>query len=171
MVLRGELSYDRRSDLASTDRAVRTIEEKGYQRALEEFSAQVRKGVVSKDIATLGQQLLINAANAGDGKATAELLSLYAQMETTAGQAVQAASILRKLAPSDQLYAAKRVVSELEKTIQKNYKDLDITIDPSLIEEFNQQTAQAGRDEGLDKIYQNVADQVPAKWKLSLIHI
>ena len=165
MVLRGELSYDRRSDLASTDRAVRTIEEKGYQRALEEFSAQVRKGVVSKDIATLGQQLLINAANAGDGKATAELLSLYAQMETTAGQALQAASILRKLAPSDQLYAAKRVVSELEKTIQKNYKDLDITIDPSLIEEFNQQTAQAGRDEVLDKIYQNVADQVPAKWK------
>ncbi|MCI7153271.1 MAG: hypothetical protein MR952_12670 [Flavonifractor plautii] len=165
MVLRGELSYDRRSDRASTDRAVRTIEEKGYQRALEEFSAQVRKGVVSKDIATLGQQLLINAANAGDGKATAELLSLYAQMETTAGQAVQAASILRKLAPSEQLYAAKRVVSELEKTIQKNYKDLEITIDPSLIEEFNQQTDQAGRDEVLDKIYQNVADQVPAKWK------
>lgn len=165
MVLRGELSYDRRSDLASTDRAVRTIEEKGYQRALEEFSAQVRKGVVSKDIATLGQQLLINAANAGDGKATAELLSLYAQMETTAGQAVQAASILRKLAPSDQLYAAQRVVSELEKTIRKNYKDLEITIDPSLIEEFNQQTDQAGRDAVLDKIYQNVADQVPAKWK------
>nr|DAI62663.1 MAG TPA: hypothetical protein [Caudoviricetes sp.] len=165
MVLRGELSYNRRSDRASIDRAVRTIEEKGYQRALEEFSAQVRKGVVSKDIATLGQQLLINAANAGDGKATAELLSLYAQMETTAGQAVQAASILRKLAPSDQLYAAKRVVSELEKTIQKNYKDLEITIDPSLIEEFNQQTDQAGRDAVLDKIYQNVADQVPAKWK------
>lgn len=165
MVLRGELSYNRRSDRASVDRAVRTIEEKGYQRALEEFSAQVRKGVVSKDIATLGQQLLINAANAGDGKATAELLSLYAQMETTAGQAVQAASILRKLAPSDQLYAAKRVVSELEKTIQKNYKDLEITIDPSLIEEFNHQTDQAGRDAVLDKIYQNVADQVPAKWK------
>lgn len=165
MVLRGELSYNRRSDRASIDRAVRTIEEKGYQRALEEFSAQVRKGVVSKDIATLGQQLLINAANAGDGKATAELLSLYAQMETTAGQAVQAASILRKLAPSDQLYAAQRVVSELEKTIRENYKDLEITIDPSLIEEFNQQTDQAGRDAVLDKIYQNVADQVPAKWK------
>lgn len=165
MVLRGELSYNRRSDRASVDRAVRTIEEKGYQRALEEFSAQVRKGVVSKDIATLGQQLLINAANAGDGKATAELLSLYAQMETTAGQAVQAASILRKLAPSDQLYAAKRVVSELEKTIQKNYKDLEITIDPSLIEEFNQQTDQAGRDAVLDKIKDNVAAQVPAKWK------
>ncbi len=165
MVLRGELSYDRVSDKSSINRAIRTIKEKEFWGALEEFRNSVSKGVVSKDIATLGQQLLINAANAGDGKATAELLSLYAQMETTAGQAVQAASILRKLAPSDQLYAAKRVVSELEKTIQKNYKDLEITIDPSLIEEFNQKTDQAGRDAVLDKIYQNVADQVPAKWK------
>lgn len=165
MVLRGELSYDRVSDRTSIDRAVRTIEEKGYQRALEEFSTQVRKGLVSKDIATLGQQLLVNAANAGDGKATAELLSLYAQMETTAGQAVQAASILRKLAPSDQLYAAQHVVIELEKTIQKNYKDLEITIDPALIEEFNQQTDQTGRDAVLDKIKDNVAAQVPATWQ------
>lgn len=165
MVLRGELSYDRVSDKSSINRAIRTIKEKEFWGALEEFRNSVSKGVVSQDIATLGQQLLINAADAGDGKATAELLSLYAQMETTAGQAVQAASILRKLAPSDQLYAAKRVVSELEKTIQKNYKDLEITIDPSLIEEFNQQTDQAGRDAVLDKIYQNVADQVPAKWK------
>lgn len=165
MVLRGELSYDRVSDKSSINRAIRTIKEKEFWGALEEFRNSVSKGVVSKDIATLGQQLLINAADAGDGKATAELLSLYAQMETTAGQAVQAASILRKLAPSDQLYAAKRVVSELEKTIQKNYKDLEITIDPSLIEEFNQKTDQAGRDAVLDKIYQNVADQVPAKWK------
>lgn len=165
MVLRGELSYDRVSDKSSINRAIRTIKEKEFWGAFEEFRNSVSKGVVSKDIATLGQQLLINAANAGDGKATAELLSLYAQMETTAGQAVQAASILRKLAPSDQLYAAKRVVSELKKTIQKNYKDLEITIDPSLIEEFNQKTDQAGRDAVLDKIYQNVADQVPAKWK------
>lgn len=165
MVLRGELSYDRVSDRASIDRAVKTIEMKGYQRALEEFSTQVRKGLVSKDIATLGQQLLVNAANAGDGKATAELLSLYAQMETTAGQAVQAASILRKLAPSDQLYAAQHVVIELEKTIQKNYKDLEITIDPALIEEFNQQTDQTGRDAVLDKIKDNVAAQVPATWQ------
>ena len=40
------------------------------------YKRQVQKGVVSKDLATLGQQLLVNAASAGDGKATAELLSL-----------------------------------------------------------------------------------------------
>ena len=165
MVLRGELSYNRVSDKSSIDRAIKTIQDKGYQGALEEFRNSVSKGVVSKDIATLGQQLLVNAANAGDGKTTAELLSLYAQMETSAGQAVQAASILRKLAPNDQLYAAQRTVSELEKTIRKNYKDIDITIDQSLIEEFGNQTTQEGRDQVLDKIYQNVADQIPSTWK------
>lgn len=165
MVLRGELSYNRVSDKSSIDRAVKTIQDKGYQGALEEFRNSVSKGVVSKDIATLGQQLLINAANAGDGKTTAELLTLYAQMETTAGQAVQAASILRKLAPNDQLYAAQHTVSELEKTIRKNYKDIEITIDQSLIEEFGNQTTQEGRDQVLDKIYQNVADQIPSTWK------
>ena len=165
MVLRGELSYNRVSDKSSIDRAVKTIQDKGYQGALEEFRNSVSKGVVSKDIATLGQQLLVNAANAGDGKTTAELLTLYAQMETTAGQAVQAASILRKLAPSDQLYAAQRTVSDLEKTIRKNYKDIEITIDQSLIEEFGNQTTQEGRDQVLDKIYQNVADQIPSTWK------
>lgn len=165
MVLRGELSYNRVSDKSSINRSVKTIQDKGYQGALEEFRNSVSKGVVSKDIATLGQQLLINAANAGDGKTTAELLTLYAQMETTAGQAVQAASILRKLAPNDQLYAAQRTVSELEKTIRKNYKDIEITIDQSLIEEFGNQTTQEGRDQVLDKIYQNVADQIPSTWK------
>ena len=165
MVLRGELSYNKVSDKSSIDRAVRTIREKGYQGALEEFRSDIQRGVVSKDIATLGQQLLVNAANAGDSRTTAELLSLYAQMETTAGQAVQAASILRKLDPSDQLYAAQRAVSDLEKVLRKNYKDLDITIDQALLDEFAAQTTQEGRDAVMDRIYQNVADQVPSTWR------
>ena len=165
MVLRGELSYTRKSDRAAIDRAVKTIQDKTYQGALEEFRSQVQKGVISKDVTALGQQLLINAANAGDGNTMAEVLTLYAQMETTAGQAVQAASILRKLSPSSQLYAAQRTVSDLEKAIQKRYKDIELTIDPALLEEFNQQTDQEGRNVVLGKIYQNVADQIPSNWK------
>ena len=165
MVLRGELSYNRVTDEASTNRAIKSIQDKGFERAMEEFTSNVQKGYVSKDLATLGQQLLVNAANAGDGKAVAELLTLYAQMETSAGQAVQAASILRKLSPNDQLYGVTRSVSELERAIQKRYKDHEITIDPSLLEEFANQTDQAGRDAVMGRIYQNVADQIPSSWK------
>lgn len=165
MVMSGDLSYTRITDQNSINRAVRTIDSDGFQRSMEKFTESVKKGVVSKDLATLGQQLLVNAANAGDANATAELLSLYAQMETTAGQAVQAASILRKLEPTAQLYAAQKAASNLEQTLSKKLKGQNITIDPALIDEFNQQTDQAGRDVVLDKIYQNIADQVPSTWK------
>ena len=165
MIMAGDLSYARVTDQDSVNRAVRTIEADGFQRSMEKFTSAVQKGVVSKDLATLGQQLLVNAANARDSNATAELLTLYAQMETTAGQAVQAASILRKLEPTAQLYAAQRAASNLEQTISKQLKGQNITIDPALIDEFNQQTDQAGRDVVLDKIYKNIADQVPANWK------
>ena len=166
MVMAGDLSYDVATDKAAIDRAVSKLsQEGGFQRGMEEFTSAVQKGVVSKDLAALGQQLLVNAANAGDANATAELLSMYAQMETTAGQAVQAASILRKLSPTAQLYAAQKAVDNLQKTLGKQLKGTDIKIDTDLIDEFNRQTDQAGRDAVLDKIYQNIADQVPSTWK------
>lgn len=168
MVLQGELSYDRVTDKASIDRAIKTIEEKTYAGALEEFRSAVSKGVVSKDIATLGQQLLINAANAGDEKITAEMLSLYAQMETTAGQAVQAASILRKLSPTSQLYAAQRTVSELEKTIRKNNENRENHM-KLLTRKESQQVLNTVTDQGetalrlLTNIIELYAKQTPNK--------
>lgn len=122
MIMSGDLSYKRVTDRDSINRAVSRIKADGFQRSLGDFSDAVQKGVVSKDLATLGQQLLVNAANAGDVNSTAELLSLYAQMETVAGQAVQAASILRKLSPTAQLHAAQKAVDNLNKTIKGKKK-------------------------------------------------
>lgn len=165
MVMNGDLSYQVATDKAAITRAISTIQADGFQRSLQQFSDSVQKGVVSKDMAALGQQLLVNAANAGDSNATAEILSLYAQMETVAGQAVQAASILRKLSPTAQLYAAQKVASNLEKTLSKQLKGENITINPDLITEFNEQTTQEGRDAVMEKIYKDLASQVPSTWK------
>lgn len=165
MVMSGDLSYKRVTDRDSINRAISRIKADGFQRALGDFSDAVQKGVVSKDMAALGQQLLVNAANAGDSNATAEILSLYAQMETVAGQAVQAASILRKLSPTAQLYAAQKVASNLEKTLSKQLKGKNITINPDLITEFNEQTTQEGRDAVMEKIYKDLASQVPSTWR------
>ena len=165
MIMSGDLSYQVATDKAAIARAISTIQADGFQRSLQQFSDSVQKGVVSKDMAALGQQLLVNAANAGDSNATAEILSLYAQMETAAGQAVQAASILRKLSPTAQLYAAQKVASNLEKTLSKQLKGENITINPDLITEFNEQTTQEGRDAVMEKIYKDIASQVPSTWE------
>lgn len=165
LVRTGQMSYERVGDKASTQRAIQRIQNDGFDRSLEYFSQNVRKGIASKDMVTLGQQLLVNAANAGDGRRTAEILQLYTQMGTSIGQAEQAFSILRKLDPSDQLYAIQKTVSNLEEEIQKRFKDKNITIDPALLEEFQNQTDDARRDAVKEKIYQNVADQIPSNWR------
>lgn len=165
LVRTGQMSYERVGDKASTQRAIQRIQNDGFDRSLEYFSQNVRKGIASKDMVTLGQQLLVNAANAGDGRRTAEILQLYTQMGTSIGQAEQAFSILRKLDPSDQLYAIQKTVSNLEEEIQRRFKDKNITIDPALLEEFQNQTDDAGRDAVKEKIYQNVADQIPSNWR------
>ncbi len=59
------------------------------------------------------------------------------------------------------------MVIELEKAIQKNYKDLEITIDPALIEEFNQQTDQTGRDAVLDKIKETWPPRCPPHGRIN----
>lgn len=169
MVAGGELSYDRNTNDASLERARRRIQEKGFDGALEEFRSSVMDGRVSKDLSTLGQTLLNTAANNRDGRAVADILSLYQSMTTNAAQATQAASIFRRLSPEAQLYGIQRTAQNLANKISRNNQDYGgIEVDPELLTKFLEQTDQAGRDAVMGEIYQNVADQVPStfvdKW-------
>lgn len=169
MVAGGELSYDRNTNNASLERARRRIQDKGFDGALEEFRSSVMDGRVSKDLSTLGQTLLNTAANNRDGRAVADILSLYQSMTTSAAQATQAASIFRRLSPEAQLYGIQRTAQNLANKISRNNQDYGgIEVDPELLTKFLEQTDQAGRDAVMGEIYQNVADQVPStfvdKW-------
>ena len=169
MVAGGELSYDRNTNNASLERARRRIQDKGFDGALEEFRSSVMDGRVSKDLSTLGQTLLNTAANNRDGRAVADILSLYQSMTTSAAQATQASSIFRRLSPESQLYGIQRTAQNLANKISRNNQDYGgIEVDPELLTKFLEQTDQAGRDAVMGEIYQNVADQVPStfvdKW-------
>lgn len=166
MVADGKLSYDARSDEESVVNANKTIADKGFDGAMEEFRSAVNGGKASKDIVTLGQELLNNAANAKDGDAVAELMVLYQNLSTNAGQALQAMSIFRKLSPTNQLYGVRKTVDNLNGALKKvNKAAPDVQIPQELVTKFLEQTDQAGRDAVMEEIYQKVADQVPSTWK------
>ena len=165
MIADGMLSYKTVKDHDSLARARVKISRKGFDGALEEFRSEVEKGKVSKDLVTLGQTLLNNAANSGDGHAMAEILMLYRSLNTVAGQAMQASSIFRKLNPESQLYAIRRTVDGLNETQKAIKKKYHVEISQELIDKFLQQTDQDGRDAVMKEIYQDVADQVPGSWK------
>ena len=165
MIADGEMSYTTVKDQDSLRRARTTVERDGFDGAMQEFRTSVNSGKVSKDIMTLGQTLLNTAANNRDGHAVAEILTLYQSMNTNLGQAMQAASILRKLEPESQLYGIRRMVDNLNDVLAKKKKDYDVDIDPELVQKFTEQDTQEGRDAVMQEIYQNVASQVPSTWK------
>lgn len=165
MIADGQLSYQTVRDRESLARAQETVQKYGFDGAMMEFRKEVNAGKVSKDIMTLGQTLLNSAANNNDGHAVAEILTLYRSINTSAAQALQAASIFRKLDPESQLYGIRRMVDGLNETTRAIKKQYNIEVDPELLNKFTEQTDQAGRDAVMLEIYQNVADQVPATWK------
>jgi len=126
-VLSGKMSYNRRSN----SELIRTVENQirtdGFQRSLERYSSAIQNGVLSDEIVVLGEELLVNASNAKDSNAVAEILSLYPQMSRNSGRAQQAMSILRKLSPTSQLYAAQKAVSNVEKVIKKGRGEKVVT--------------------------------------------
>lgn len=165
MIADGEMSYTTIKDQESLQRARTTVERYGFDGAMQDFRKAVNSGQISKDIMTLGQTLLNAAANNRDGHAVAEILTLYQSMNTNLGQAMQAASILRKLEPESQLYGIRRMVDNLNDVLKKAKKDYDVDIDPELVQKFTEQDTQEGRDAVMQEIYQNVASQVRSTWK------
>ena len=164
-IANGELSHEVLTDKAAMSQARNIVETEGFANALAQFKNQVSRGSGGKNTVALGQVLLNNAMNGGDPRVAIDILTDYATLATQAGQALQAQRIFKKLSPEGQLYGIQRSVLNLQNEMQKRFPDRTITIDPSLVEEFNNQTDQAGRDAVMDKIYQNVADQVPSTWR------
>lgn len=164
-IANGELSHEVLTDKAAMSQARNIVETEGFANALAQFKNQVSRGNGGKNTVALGQVLLNNAMNGGDPRVAIDILTDYATLATQAGQALQAQRIFKKLSPEGQLYGIQRSVLNLQNEMQNRFPDRTITIDPSLVEEFNNQTDQAGRDAVMDKIYQNVADQVPSTWR------
>lgn len=178
MVADGELSYRARKNKNVRRQARASIREKGFDGAMEQLRTAVSDGKSDVDTVALGTELLVNAANAGDANAVAEIASLMQASSTRVGQAMQYFTVLRKLSPSAQLYAIEKTVGQLDDKVSKRSKKAgktsgdaedtlpkNVKIPQELMEKFLSQTDQEGRDAVMEEIYQNVADQVPPTWK------
>ena len=165
-IARGEFSFDTITDQAAGERARKTVAENGFDGARVLFHQAASRGVVSKNDIALGQVLLNNAMNAGDSGAVIDILTDYSALSTASAQAMQAQRMLKKLSPEGQLYAVRRSVENYQAELQKKLGDKapEITVDKALYQEFLDAGDQSGRDAAMEKILQNVADQVPATW-------
>ena len=84
-------------------------------KARELFDAP-SKGISADDVA-LGESLIVDAIKKGDSIGANKLIADLAEKLTTAGQAVQAASIFKRLTPEGMLLYAQRVVNSANKDL------------------------------------------------------
>lgn len=100
------------------DRTESVIRAKGFDGAVEKLRTDVKRGKMGVDTIALGTELLVNAANAGDTKAIAELSMIMQGLSTNAGRAMQFFTVFRKLDPTSQLYGIRKVVDQLNESIK-----------------------------------------------------
>ena len=157
--VQGGFSYIPITNSETVQRAVTEISEAGWERSRGAWEQQVRNGQVSADIIATGALLYNHAVNSGDYTAAMDILMDYSQAARNAGQAVQAARILKTLTPDNRLYMIRRSVHRM---VEDMGLDREITIDENLARQYQQAYDPDEADHILDLIARDVARQIPS---------
>ncbi|MDA8220108.1 MAG: hypothetical protein M0Z35_00010 [Desulfitobacterium hafniense] len=128
------------------------------------------KGISANDVA-LGEALITKAIKDGDTVGANRLIADLAEKLTTAGQAVQAASIFKRLSPEGMLLYAQRVVNSTSKDLLENMgkkaPKVELTAEDSqfITDTMSRvQTLPDGREKdiAMGLVMRRIADKVPA---------
>lgn len=170
----GQFSRMAYSDQRATNRAEQTIQDKGFQRAKEDWMSDMKAGRFNKDLSALGITLYNNAVNSGDAITAMDIASEMVSYGKALGQSLQAFNLINKMTPSGQLYAMSKQVENLDSQIRKNAKVNretglpeyeGIEIDPDLAQQFLAAETPEDRARIQDLIYRDIASKVPSTWQ------
>lgn len=163
--MKGGFSFIPVSNDDVTQRATARISEKGWSRALADWTSDVRAGKAGDSITATGALLYNYAVNSGDTGLALSVLSDYAAAVRNSARGLQAARIMKTLTPSNRLYM-------MEQNIRNLAERLGITdglhLDKELAQQYLDAQDDAARDKIIEDIQQDVADQIPStmldKW-------
>lgn len=122
-VLRGEYNYERQTNEETKSRAEQRIIDLGGQQAALQYLKSVAAGnsKATAETVAIGEQLILDAQAVGDANAFEEAVAYTALIGTSAGQTVQAFSMINKLSPQGIALYMNRVIDRLNRV---EYKDL-----------------------------------------------
>lgn len=163
--MKGGFSFIPVSNNDVTQRATARISEKGWSRALADWTSDVRAGKAGDSITATGALLYNYAVNSGDTGLALSVLSDYATAVRNSARGLQAARIMKTLTPSNRLYM-------MEQNIRNLAERLGITdglhLDKELAQRYLDAQDDAAHDKIIEDIQQDVADQIPStlldKW-------
>lgn len=180
-VAEGLFSHDVKSLKKTLSGATKTIQKKGWQGAFDQWEEVTdgRRAVTDDDIA-LGQMMYTAAVEAGDTQTAMKLAADLAVQGTALGRGVNAFKLLKKTTPEGQLYYLQKAVQQIQQEYQSRFdkqankaakkqgvpaEDIadqyGLKLNEDLVQEFLNAETQEARDAVVDKIYDDVAQQIP----------
>lgn len=180
-IAEGLFSHDVKSLKKTLSGATKTIQKKGWQGAFDQWEEVTdgRRAVTDDDIA-LGQMMYTAAVEAGDTQTAMKLAGDLAVQGTALGRGVNALKLLKKTTPEGQLYYLQKAVQKIQQEYQSRFdkqagkaakkrgvpaEDIadqyGLKLNEDLVQEFLNAETDEARTEVVDRIYDDVAQQIP----------
>ena len=169
LVQDGKLSHEVYSNEQAIKDGAKQIEKqyargKSIKQIRSEFIRDANAGKAGAKFISQGTTLYADAIAEGDYNAASDILVALTAVETNAGQAVQAARLMKSLTPEGRIFTVQKMVSNLEAQINNRRaenKQVEINVPDTLLETYQNATTADAQEAALQDIYQNVADQIP----------
>ena len=171
LVTDGKLSHTVYTDEAALQNAADTISRKGQLNAYTDFLRAADKGKVSKDLVSMGTTLYADAVTNNDYQAASEIFLALSDMETKAGQSVQAARLMKLMTPEGRVWTVNSMVQNLQDQINKGRPDgkkITLNLDDSLVSAYQNATTEEAQAKAMDDIYRAVGQQIPTTFGKAL---
>ena len=169
LVQDGKLSHEVYSNKQAIEDGAKQIEKqyargKSIEQIRSEFIRDANAGKAGAKFVSQGTTLYADAIAEGNYNAASDILVALTAVETNAGQAVQAARLMKSLTPEGRIFTVQKMVSNLEAQINQRRsanKQIEIDVPDALLEAYQNAATAESQDAALQNIYQNVADQIP----------
>lgn len=160
----GKYRYIPESNADAVSSARSEIAKKGYESVLRDWTAEVRNGKTSNDLAATGAVLYNEAIRSGNTKLALDILSDYQILGTNTAQGLQAMRIIKDLTPQDRLYMVKKSIDKLYNNLSDGAKKKlpdGFNINEELLDRFVDAPDAKSEKQALKDIQKDIARQIP----------
>ena len=164
-VMYGKMAHEVITDKKAEQEAIKKIEKLGFEGAINNWDVLVEEGKIGKNDFVFGMVLYNQAITNKDYKLAMKLISDLSVEATNSAQVLQSIRMLKKMSPDGTLYYLEKSVEKMNEEFREQLgeKFKDIEIDPELMKDLYEAKTEEERNKALEKIEQNIADQIPSK--------
>ena len=169
-IMFGKMAHEVITDKKAEEDALAKIKNLGFAGAVNNWNELFRDEKIGKKDFVFGMVLYNQAVTNKDYKLAMKLISDLTIASSQSAQVLQSVRMLKKMSPDGTLYYLEKSVEKMNEEFKEQLgeKFENIEIDSELMKELYEAETTEARDEALEKIEQNIADQIPAtlmdKW-------